>query len=136
MPALSTTCAQFANILGGTSKVKNGVCTVELSRTDIDLTIQGTPTTMPLKTNFSFQILSGTDRALLLGDIVLLQEEVPRTAKALLDNGIVVSAIHNHWILDDPHLMYMHVQAKMNPLSFARIVANALNLRAEENDEE
>lgn len=135
MPALSTTCAQFANILGGTSKVKNGVCTVELSRTDIDLTIQGTPTTMPLKTNFSFQMLSGTDRALLLGDIVLLQEEVPRTTKALLDNGIVVSAIHNHWILDDPHLMYIHVQAKMNPLNFARIVANALSLRAEDEEE-
>lgn len=72
-------------------------------------------------------MLSGTNKALNLGDVILLQEEVADAVKFLYDHGITVSALHNHWILDEPHLMYAHVQAIMHPHRFARIIATVMN---------
>jgi len=40
---------------------------------------------------------------------VLLQEEVEPRNVRLLDNGIDVTALHNHFFLDDPHVYFMHV---------------------------
>lgn len=125
MPPFTNLCNEFANILGGTPKFneKEGVCSVSLSRKDIDVTIWGIPTKIPLGTSFSFQMIPCDNRTLNLGDIILLQEEVPCASEMLSQCGIVASAMHNHWICDEPHLMYVHVQAVMNPLKFARVIA-------------
>jgi len=45
----------------------------------------------------------------MMGDLVLLQEEVNPVMSALLDNGIEVTALHNHFFWDDPHVYFMHV---------------------------
>jgi hypothetical protein len=120
-------CSAFADILGGTPKFQDGVCSVGISRKDIKVTLEGIPTKIPLNTSFSFQLISGTNRTLNLGDVILLQEEASNAVKFLYDNGITVSALHNHWLLDKPHLMYAHVQAIMHPLQFARIIAAVMN---------
>jgi hypothetical protein len=45
----------------------------------------------------------------MMGDLVLLQEEVNPVMSALLDNGIDVTALHNHFFWDEPRVYYMHV---------------------------
>lgn len=47
-------------------------------------------------------------RAAATGDFVLLADEVNKVVKALADNGITVTAIHNHMLYDDPRLFMMH----------------------------
>lgn len=119
-------CSELANILRGTPKTKGNVCTVSLSRDDLSVTLAGISTEIPLGTAFSFQSLPGTNKTLNLGDVILLQEEVPHAFRALTEAGIIVSALHNHWLFDEPHLMYAHVQAVMDPFQFARIIAMVL----------
>lgn len=126
MPVPSRLCSAFADILGGTPKMQDGVCSVGISRKGINVTIEGIRTNIPLGTSFSFQMIPGINKTLNLGDVILLQEETPYAVRFLYDQGITVSALHNHWLLDDPHLMYAHVQAIMNPIKFARAIAEVM----------
>jgi len=132
---LSELCSAFAEILGGKAKIQDGVCSVAISRKDISVTIEGIHSKIPLGTSFSFQMLPGTDMALNLGDVILLQEEASTAVHFLYNQGITVSALHNHWLLDEPHLMYAHVQAIMNPLEFARAVADVMKPAYSECDD-
>lgn len=135
MPAPSNLCSAFADILGGKPKYQDGVCSVGISRKDIRVTIEGIPTNIPLGTSFSFQMIPGTNKALNLGDVILLQQETSEAVRFLYDQGITVSALHNHWLLDKPHLMYAHVQAIMNPIHFARAIAEVMNPSHSEFDD-
>src|SRR6267378_447273 len=65
-----------------------------------------------------------------MGDLVLLQEEVNPVLSALLDNGIDVTALHNHFFWDDPHVYYMHVHRMGKTADLARRVKPGLDLIA------
>jgi hypothetical protein len=64
----------------------------------------------------------------MMGDLVLLQEEVNPVMSALLDNGIEVTALHNHFFWDDPHVYFMHVHAMGKAADLSRRVKPALDL--------
>jgi hypothetical protein len=64
----------------------------------------------------------------MMGDLVLLQEEVNPVMSALLDNGIDVTALHNHFFWDDPHVYYMHVHGMGKAADLAQDVKPALDL--------
>jgi Domain of Unknown Function (DUF1259) len=53
------------------------------------------------------------------GDFVLLADEVNPVLKALTENGIVVTAVHNHMLFDDPRLFMMHFWAVGDPEKLA-----------------
>ena len=64
----------------------------------------------------------------MMGDLVLTQDEVNPVMSALLDNGIDVTALHNHFLWDEPRMYYMHVHAHGKPADLARKVKPALDL--------
>jgi hypothetical protein len=64
----------------------------------------------------------------MMGDLVLLQEEVNPVMSALLDNGIEVTALHNHFFWDDPRVFYMHVHGMGKAADLARRVKPAFDL--------
>jgi hypothetical protein len=77
--------------------------------------------------SFSFESLnkfSGT--ALCLGRVALLQREVEPFISAILEQGIIVSSIHNEWLFDNPHLIYVNIESVQEPLIFAKKVRKAL----------
>jgi hypothetical protein len=63
-----------------------------------------------------------------MGDLVLLQDEVNPVMSALLDNGLEVTALHNHFLWDEPRMFYMHVHGHGAPMDLARKVKPALDL--------
>ncbi|WP_434303166.1 DUF1259 domain-containing protein [Clostridium botulinum] len=129
------TCAEFADILGAEIlSTADNVCTVTFMR-DIDAEILGRPTHSPLALAalFSFESPNNQGRTLNLGETVILQEEINRFISILRENGILVTALHNHWLFDEPRLMYIHFESIDRPLNFARKVAEALEvLRGQE----
>ena len=63
-----------------------------------------------------------------MGDLVLLQDEVNPVMSALLDNGLEVTALHNHFFRDEPRMFYMHVHGHGAPMDLARKIKPALDL--------
>lgn len=87
-------------------------------RDDIQATILGRRTVSPLAIPF---MLSFEHNGLNLGETVLLQSEVNPMLDALRKRRIIVTAFHNHWLFEEPRLMYMHWQnGGMDPFEFAK----------------
>lgn len=83
------------------------------------------PAYMGMATGINFQM--DGDNAAITGDFVLLAEEVNPVAKTLTDNGIAVTAIHNHMLHDNPRLFMMHFWAVDEPEKLAKGVKAALD---------
>src|SRR5437588_6461669 len=64
----------------------------------------------------------------MMGDLVILQDEVNPVMSALLENGLEVTAVHNHFFWDEPKIYYMHVHGMGSAEDLARKVKPALDL--------
>ncbi|PFA69171.1 methyltransferase [Bacillus sp. AFS015802] len=120
-------CTEYGKILNGKAKLKNGVCSVSIDR-HLYVTIQGRPSRGELKAGFSFEAMDQEGHALNLGEVVLLEEEIQSFSKRLIQKGVIISALHNHWLFAKPEIMYIHFQSVEPPLRFAHKVAEALTV--------
>src|SRR6266850_6713697 len=106
-----------------------GVLKVNIPRSDLKMSIQGFSTPTPFGFGGWIALTKGTDGSdVMMGDLVLLQEEVNPVMSALLDNGIDVTALHNHFFWDDPHVYFMHVHGMGKAADLARRVKPGLDL--------
>ncbi|MFC4411249.1 DUF1259 domain-containing protein [Chungangia koreensis] len=121
-------CQQFSSILGGELNIKKGVCTVQKKRSHINVKIMGRPANSVLQSFCSFESIDHQGKALNLGEIALLQEEVYPFTWSLQRSGIILTALHNHWLFDNPRILYAHFISVEDPLSFAHKVAEAFQL--------
>jgi hypothetical protein len=64
----------------------------------------------------------------MMGDLVLLEDEVNPVMSALLDNGLEVTALHNHFFFESPRIFYMHVHGHGKPDDLARMAKPAIDL--------
>ena len=69
---------------------------------------------------------SGDD--VMMGDLVLLQEEVNPVMSALLDHGLEVTALHNHFFWETPRIYFMHIHGHGKPAELAEQIKPALDL--------
>jgi hypothetical protein len=108
---------------------KAGVLKVNIPRNDLKMTIQGFATPTPFGFGGWIALTKASDGSeVMMGDLVLLQDEVNPVMSALLDNGIDVAALHNHFFWDDPHVYYMHVHGMGKAADLAKRVKPALDL--------
>lgn len=127
-PRFRRLCNQFARILGGEHEIEPGpVCFVSRSRR-LNATILGRRTLSPLVRYqlFSFESLDTSGRALCLGETAVFQSQANRLISNLQRRGIRVTALHNHWLFDNPRLMYIHWESIDNPIAFARKTKEAI----------
>src|SRR5467141_3272882 len=102
---------------------KAGVLKVNIPRNDLKMTIQGVSTPTPFGFGGWIALTKAADGSdVMMGDLVLLQDEVNPVLSALLDNGIDVTALHNHFFWDDPHVYYRHVHRMGKTADLARRV--------------
>jgi hypothetical protein len=92
---------------GSTSGV---VFKISAPRTEIPISVDGwkMPPFMGLTSWAAFTKGKDTD-AMVMGDFVLFQDEVSSVMKAALTNGLTVTALHNHFFYDEPHVYFMHI---------------------------
>ena len=102
--------AAVMTALGKKGDFKDGVLKVNIPRTDLKVTIHEKP--VPTALGFGGWVaMSKGDGGhdVLMGDLVLTEDEVNPVMSALLDNGLEVSALHNHFFWEEPRIFYMHV---------------------------
>jgi hypothetical protein len=115
--------------LARTGDYKANVLKVNIPRNDVAVTVKGVKTPTPFGFGGWIAMTKGTGGMdVMMGDLVLLQEEVGPVMSALLDNGLDVTALHNHFFWDDPHMYYMHVHGHGSAADLARRVKPALDL--------
>lgn len=108
---------------------KGGVLKVNIPRNDLKMTVEGFATPTPFGFGGWIALTKGDGGVdVMMGDLVLLQEEVNPVLSALLDNGLDVTALHNHFFWDDPKVFYMHVHGMGKSADLARRVKPALDL--------
>jgi hypothetical protein len=118
---------QVEQILGHTGKVNSGVLQIGVPRvetiTDSGMTV---PPSMGVATALNFQP-TGSGKAAITGDFVLLGSEVNPVIKALRQNGIAVTALHGHMLMEEPRLFFMHFWANGDAVKLAKGLRAALD---------
>jgi len=114
-------------ILGHPGKVNGGVLQVGVPRsetiTDSGMTV---PPSMGVATALNFQP-TGNGKAAITGDFVLRGSEVNPVIKVLRQNGIQVTALHSHMLMEEPRLFFMHFWANEDAIKLAKGLRAALD---------
>jgi hypothetical protein len=97
-------------------------------RTDLTVTAQG----VPLRAGFALggyaAFLPMGNGAMVMGDLVLTEDEINPVLSALQQGGIEQTALHNHLLFETPHVMYLHFEGQGDPVQLARRLHAALAL--------
>jgi hypothetical protein len=120
---------QVLTTLGKQGDFKDNVLKVNIPRNDLKVTVAGVATPTPFGFGGWVAMTKATDgNQVLMGDLVLLQDEVNPVMSALLDNGFDVTALHNHFFWDEPRMFYMHVHGHGSAADLARKLKPAIDL--------
>ena len=115
--------------LGRTGDFKDGVLKVNVPRGDLRVTIAGRPAPTPFGFGGWLAMTKGDGgHEVLMGDLVLTEDEVSPVMSALVENGLDVTALHNHFFWEQPRIFYMHVHGMGDAADLARRAAPALRL--------
>src|SRR5437870_8907277 len=117
--------------LGKTGQLQAGdVFRVGMPRTDLSVTVKG----VAVKADFALGSYTAFkqvgDQAMVMGDLVLLDQEVPAVTSGLLSGGLDVTAVHNHLNEMSPHVMYMHYEGHGDALQLAKALRQAVSASA------
>ena len=126
-PNLDIDTKQIDQILGHGGKNNGGIYQVAVPRAE-HITESGmpVPNSMGVATALNFQP-TGSGKAAITGDFVLLGKEVNPVIKALRENGIAVTALHSHMLQEQPRLFFMHFWANDDALKLAKGLRAALD---------
>ena len=96
---------------GLTPEVTGDVVKVSHPRADVKVEIDGwaTPPFMGLTAWAAFTTAGAGVEAMVLGDMVLFEDEVSDAMSAALRSGLHVTALHNHFFFDRPRVFFMHI---------------------------
>ena len=120
---------QVLTTLGKQGDFKANVLKINIPRNDVHVTVDGVSTPTPFGFGGWLAMTKGSGGMnVMMGDLVLLEEEVNPVMSALLDNGLQVTALHNHFFYDEPRMYYMHVMGHGTPADLARMAKPAVDL--------
>jgi hypothetical protein len=128
-PAMPPQYAAVLQALGRQGDFKDNVLKVNIPRSDLKVTVDGIATPTPFGFGGWVAFTPG-DRGMdvMMGDLVLTESEVNPVMSAVLENGLDVTALHNHFFYDSPRMFYMHVHGHGTTTELTRKIQPALAL--------
>src|SRR5207249_589442 len=106
---------------------RGDVFRIGMPRADLSVTVKG----VPVKAGFALGSYAAFkqvgDHAMVMGDLVLLDQEIPAVMSGLFAGGLEVTAIHNHLNEMSPHVMYMHYGGHGDAVQMAKALRQALS---------
>ena len=114
--------------LGKSGQLQPGdVFRIGMPRTDLAVTVKGVPVKAPFALGSYAAFKQIENRVMVMGDLVLLDQEVPAVMSGLFAGGLEVTAVHNHLNEMSPHVMYMHYEGHGDAAQLARALRQALS---------
>jgi hypothetical protein len=113
-----------------TEKAADGTIRAAFPRADVPVTIEGwrMPPFMGLTSWAAFApAKAGVAEAMVMGDLVLFEDEVNAVMSVLFDNGVTVTALHNHFFFDNPHVYFMHIGGEGTVAQLGKGVRSAID---------
>jgi len=104
----TATIEQLTGVKGELNE-KEAVFKVSVPRSDLDVTVAGVKMTPPLGLTSWAAFQQAGDQVMVMGDLVLLEDQVNPVMSVALQNGLEITALHNHFFWDSPKVMFMHI---------------------------
>jgi len=128
-PQMPADYAAVLQTVGKQGDYKDNVLKVNIPRADLKVVVDGVATPTPFGFGGWFSLTKGDQNMdVLMGDLVLTEPEVNPVMSALLDNGLEVTALHNHFFFDTPRIFYMHVHGHGSAGELANKIKPAIAL--------
>jgi hypothetical protein len=99
---------QLTGVKGELSE-KEGVYTVRAPRTDLQVTTAGVKMNPAMGLTSYAAFMKAGAQTMMMGDTTMLEDQVNPVMSVALDNGLEVTALHNHFFWDTPKVMFMHI---------------------------
>lgn len=113
-------------VLGRSGQKIGEVYKIGFPRTDLHVTVDGVPIKPGLALGAWAAFIGVGDDATVMGDLVLLQDEVNPVMEKLRESGFVITAVHNHLLRETPRVMYMHYMGRGDAAKLAQSLKAAL----------
>src|ERR1051325_1684814 len=115
--------------VGKSGDYKGNVLKVNIPRNHLHVKVAGYSLPTPFGIGGWFAMTKGDGgEDIVMGDLVLTQDEVNPVMTALLDHGLEVTALHNHFFWDEPRVFFMHIHGHGKAVDLANQIKPALNL--------
>jgi hypothetical protein len=88
---------------------KEAVFKVNMPRSDLNVTVAGVKMSPPMGLTSWAAFQAVGDQTMVMGDMVVLEDQVNPVMDAALENGLEVTALHNHFFWDSPKVMFLHI---------------------------
>jgi hypothetical protein len=97
-------------------------------RTDLNVTLDGVTIKAALALGGWVALKPMHDEAMVMGDLVLLETEINPVMTKMIENGLDITAVHNHLLRADPATFYMHIGGHGDPVKLATAISDALSV--------
>ncbi len=101
--------ATIQRILSREGALQDGQYKITIPQNDLEVTVDDFPIVPPMGLGSWIAFTPGPGGAVVMGDIVVREDEIGPVQQALLRNGLTVTGLHNHFVRENPSVMYMHV---------------------------
>jgi hypothetical protein len=126
--AQGVTPALIDQVLGRSGQKTGDVYRVSFPRTDLHVSLKGVAIKPGLALGSWAAFLGTDDNAMVMGDLVLLEEELNPVMAKLRSNGFEISAVHNHLMEETPKVLYMHYMGHGSAKQLATSLRAALSV--------
>lgn len=118
------------NVFGKKGTVTGNVYKISFPRSDLKVKVGDFSVAPGLALGTWVGILNMRDHAMMMGDLVVTDSEVPEVMKKLVEENLEVTAIHNHLINETPAVKYIHYHGEGNAVELARKIKAVLEVTA------
>lgn len=96
-------------VLGRKGAMQGNEFKVTVPQNDLNVTVDGFTIIPPMGMGSWAAFTPTADGAMIMGDIVVLEDEIAPVQQQLIEHSLTVTGLHNHFVREEPDVMYMHI---------------------------